>query len=72
MPSSHEREQPLFTRAVAKRAAERAAFLDRECAGDTLDVAAVNKLGESVRATPGIAGETLYVRSPGHLWAFGE
>src|SRR6266496_254716 len=34
MPSSHEREHALFTLAVAKRGAERAAFLDRECAGD--------------------------------------
>src|SRR5947209_8224560 len=34
MPSSHEREQAIFTLAVAKPAAERAAFLDRECAGD--------------------------------------
>jgi outer membrane protein assembly factor BamB len=41
-------------------------------AGDALEVAAVNKLGESVRSTPAIAGDTLYVRSSGHLWAFGE
>ena len=41
-------------------------------AGDTLDVVAVNKLGESVRATPAIAGDALYVRSAGHLWAFAE
>ncbi|MES2470442.1 MAG: PQQ-binding-like beta-propeller repeat protein [Verrucomicrobiota bacterium] len=41
-------------------------------AGDALDVAAVNPLGESVRATPAIAGNTLYVRSAGHLWAFEE
>ncbi len=41
-------------------------------AGDTLDVVAVNKLGESVRATPALAGGTLYVRSAGHLWAFGD
>ncbi len=41
-------------------------------AGDTLDVAAVNKLGESVRATPAIAGNALYVRSAEHLWAFVE
>jgi len=40
-------------------------------AGDTLDVAAVNRLGESVRCTPAIAGEALYVRSAAHLWAFG-
>ena len=40
-------------------------------AGDSLDVVAVNKLGESVHATPAIAGETLYVRSAGNLWAFG-
>jgi hypothetical protein len=40
-------------------------------ASDTLDVAAVNKLGESVRATPAIAGETLYVRTADNLWAFG-
>ncbi len=31
---SPEREKALFTLAVAKTAAERAAFLDRECAGD--------------------------------------
>jgi len=41
-------------------------------ASDTLEVLAVNKLGESVRATPAIAGDRLYVRSAGHLWAFGE
>src|SRR5437016_3611888 len=34
MPASHEREQAIFTLAVAKPAAERAAFLDRECAAD--------------------------------------
>ncbi|MCL4180938.1 MAG: PQQ-binding-like beta-propeller repeat protein [Verrucomicrobia bacterium] len=41
-------------------------------AGDTLDLAAVNKLGESVRAIPAISGDALYVRSAEHLWAFGE
>jgi outer membrane protein assembly factor BamB len=41
-------------------------------AGDTLDVVAVNKLGESVRTTPAIAGNVLFVRSTGHLWAFGR
>ncbi len=41
-------------------------------AGQTLDVAAVNKLGENVRCTPAIAGNHLYVRSDDHLWAFGE
>jgi hypothetical protein len=40
--------------------------------GDKLDVVAVNKLGESIRATPAIASDTLYVRSSEHLWAFGE
>jgi len=39
-------------------------------AGDTLDIVALNKLGESVRATPAIAGDVLYVRSAEHLWAF--
>ena len=39
-------------------------------AGDRFDVVAVNKLGESVRSTPAIAGEALYVRTAGHLWAF--
>src|SRR6266567_4171209 len=34
MQASHEREQAIFTLAVAKPATERAAFLDRECAGD--------------------------------------
>lgn len=41
-------------------------------AGDSLDVLAVNRLGESVRATPALAGDRLYVRSSGHLWAFSE
>jgi len=39
-------------------------------AGDTLEVLAVNKLGESVRATPALVGERIYVRSAAHLWAF--
>ncbi len=39
-------------------------------AGDTLNLIAVNKLAESVRTTPAIANDTLYVRSSGHLWAF--
>jgi outer membrane protein assembly factor BamB len=33
---------------------------------------AQNKLGEGIAATPAIAGNTLYVRSAGTLWAFGE
>lgn len=41
-------------------------------AGDTLDVAAVNTLGESVRCTPALAGDRIYVRTAGHLWAFGR
>lgn len=41
-------------------------------AGDTLDGAAVNQLGERVRTTPAIVGGTLHVRSDGHLWAFRE
>lgn len=40
--------------------------------GDTLDVVAVNKLGESVRCTPAIAGNRICVRSADHLWAFGQ
>ncbi len=30
------------------------------------------KLGERVAATPAIAGDTIYVRTAGHLYAFGE
>src|SRR3712207_7615457 len=30
------------------------------------------KLGERVAATPAIADDTLYVRTAGHLYAFGE
>ncbi len=41
-------------------------------AGDKLDIAAINKLGENVRCTPAIAGHALYVRSGAHLWAFAE
>src|SRR5262245_41234324 len=35
MPASNDREQAIFTLTAAKPAAERAAFLERECAGDT-------------------------------------
>ncbi len=35
MNPSHEREQALFILAATKPAEERAAFLDRECGGDT-------------------------------------
>ena len=41
-------------------------------AGDTLEVTAVNKLGESVRSTPALAGNRIYVRGADHLWAFGQ
>ena len=41
-------------------------------AGDTLKVLARNALGESIIATPAIAEDTLYVRTSGHLWAFGQ
>lgn len=41
-------------------------------AGDKVDVVAVNKLGESVRSTPAIVGERLFVRTREHLWAFGK
>jgi outer membrane protein assembly factor BamB len=39
-------------------------------AGDTLRVLAQNDLGESIQATPAIAGDTLYVRTAEHLFAF--
>lgn len=41
-------------------------------AGNTLDVVAVNKLGEEVRCTPAIAGNALIVRTANHLWAFAQ
>ncbi len=41
-------------------------------AGDTLEVLARNDLDEPIMATPAISADTLYVRSAGHLWAFGE
>lgn len=41
-------------------------------AGDKLEVLARNDLGEGVFATPAPVGGVLYIRSSGHLWAFGE
>jgi outer membrane protein assembly factor BamB len=38
--------------------------------GDSLEIVAVNRLDESVRSNPAIAGNTLYVRTADHLWAF--
>jgi outer membrane protein assembly factor BamB len=40
--------------------------------GDKLDVIANNNLGEPIFATPAFSGSAMYVRSGGHLWAFGE
>ena len=40
-------------------------------AGETLDVLARNELGEPVMATPAIVDESLYIRTAGHLYAFG-
>jgi outer membrane protein assembly factor BamB len=39
-------------------------------AGDELRVLARNPIGEPILATPAIAGDTLFVRSEKHLWAF--
>jgi len=41
-------------------------------AGDKLDVAARNDLGEPIFATPAILDGRLYVRTTGHLYAFGR
>ena len=40
--------------------------------GDTLQIKSRNPLGESISATPAIVEDTLYVRTDGHLWAFGR
>ena len=40
--------------------------------GSTLKVLARNALGEAIIATPAIADDKLYVRTRGHLWAFGK
>ena len=39
--------------------------------GDTLEVLANNDLGDPIYGTPAPVGSVLYVRSAGHLWAFG-
>jgi outer membrane protein assembly factor BamB len=39
--------------------------------GETLEVLANNDLGDPIYSTPAPVGEELYVRSAGHLWAFG-
>jgi hypothetical protein len=36
------------------------------------EVLARNDLGEPILATPALAGGRLYVRTEGHLYAFGE
>ncbi len=41
-------------------------------AADQLEVLARNDLHEKVLATPGVADDTLYVRTEKHLWAFGH
>jgi len=41
-------------------------------AGDTLNIAAQQDLGEKIFATPAIVGNTIYVRTTKHLFAFGK
>ncbi len=41
-------------------------------AADELKVLAVNRLEEKIYATPAIAGDTLYIRTEEHLYAFGR
>lgn len=43
-----------------------------DAAADRLQVLATNELGENVQASPAIVGNRLYVRTAGHLLAFGE
>ena len=51
-------------------------FLDPEFHGrrdgDKPEVLARNDLGEAIKATPALVGGKLYVRTAGHLYAFGE
>jgi hypothetical protein len=63
---SSNREEALFALALEKPAEKRTAFLD------ALDVVAVNKLGDTVRCTPAIAGNRICVRGADHLWALGQ
>jgi len=39
--------------------------------GDGLEIVARNELGERIFATPAIVENTMYLRTEGHLWAFG-
>jgi outer membrane protein assembly factor BamB len=41
-------------------------------AGDKLDIVAQNNLNENIYATPAIVGNTIYVRTTAHLYAFGK
>lgn len=41
-------------------------------AGDTFTVLGRAELKEAIMATPALVGDKLYVRTAGHLWAFGE
>ena len=40
--------------------------------GETLEILANNDLGEPVYGTPAPVGSAIYIRSSGHLWAFGD
>jgi outer membrane protein assembly factor BamB len=41
-------------------------------AGDRFEVLAENDLEETIRATPALVGGTIYLRTAGHLYAFGK
>ncbi|HJT76675.1 MAG TPA: PQQ-binding-like beta-propeller repeat protein [Gemmataceae bacterium] len=41
-------------------------------AGDKLEVLARNDLGEAIKATPALVDGKIYLRTEGHLYAFGE
>ncbi len=41
-------------------------------AGNQLDILAQNDLNEKIFATPAVIGNTLYIRTDKHLYAFGD
>ncbi len=62
---------PKTRKRIQRRVSSAGAF-SMVVAGDTSQVLGRNALGEPIIDTPAISDDKLYMRTAGHLWAFGK
>ncbi len=61
---------PIFADGKIYACSSRGVVVVVDAAGEKLNVLARNNLAEPITATPAISGDTIFVRTAAHLWAF--